>query len=787
MGKKHLKRALAIFLVGLNAVSLTGCSSVLGGAENYPLVPALTSSELRDYYAEALKYDSVVSRTTEVHETSYELYDVTGEKADQLTELVTRAQEILGHSEYEPDEESLKVVSEDNFHYIKSFLNDKKLDNGTVKAIQGALGYYFVDVDYDLSSRTIGDYTDLANLVGVHGAFYKDVFDVDQVDDAYLTQVETRLNDYYVENKIFKQVSYDPSTMTFTVNNVESLTEGDSSGGDEYVEETVPEGETGAPQTGPADVDVDASIDEEGNVTIDGSIDGTGITGSSEDTIEDTTSTETDETGDVEGTGETTPSDEITDEIADEISNFTSDGSATSSSNARRQQSLPANIINAIAGSSVRQGAYMPELSMVFNIPSNEGAIGGIGMYSTGTDGLTIFGFDKSQLGGTVTLRYVFKEAVDGSGDIVGYNIYPQYYELTSGMTVSNSDSVIPEYLQSEFEQILERYDRAVVNGDITSLVSGTIYADMGVGMLRGYEQNHVNLLKNMSTIRRIISRDIDNNAYLLEIETTRQEGPKDVDVYGTYKDRSYVVIEQVDGEFYITDQMLTNRAVSREPEINPDSSAAKRVAALNLTGEVSETTKASVENLLGSLYQASTYRILRGPQEVNGVTVARGMYDCFNSNPEMLSSENLEYYNSSLRNALTKYGSNVGAQLTGTITQWIGGTDNQVELTTEEVITYNGRDTGTYYQKYYLVSNMEDSWVIDEMTVLESSELSGGDLQTAVQRITQNQVPAPTATTSQTQTTNEQEDTSASGETTQPDETTQADETTTTQTQIND
>lgn len=719
MKRQILKRLLALSMTVVTVASLAGCSSVIGGAEKYPLVPGLTSSELRDYYAKALKYDSIVSRDAEVHETHYEMQPVSDEKAAELKELTNKAQDILGKKEYELTEDNLKIVSEDTFNYIKSFLNDKSLEGGDIESITGALGYYFVDVKYKLSGRSIGDYTSYANLVGIHGAFYEDVSGIDQLDAAYLTTAADKINEYYIENKIFKEAVFNTSDNTFEINDIDSIDE--ITNGDEFSSEPdIPVGEPG--ETTPEDTELPR-------------------TGPTPDTTEaDTNDTENPDSEEgiipINEPDGVPVEDNADNEDLGVLDDIESNEGATTSNDGRRVQALPASIINQVAGSSVRQSAYMPDINIVFDVPENEGTIGGIGIYSTCTDGLKLFGFDKGKIDGNVTLRYVFREAFNGTGEIIGFNIYPTVYELTSGITISNGESTIPEYLHSEFEQLLERSDRAIVNQDISALVSSVIYADMGMGMLRGYEAQGTNVLKHMSTIRRIISRDIDNNAYLIEIETTRQEGPKDVDVYGTFRDKYYMVIEQIDGEFLITDSVLASRTVTKSPEINPESSARKRIAALNLTGEVPETSKKEIQTLINNLYQAGTIKLLRGPKEIGGQTIEKGMYDCFNSNPEMLSSADLEYYNSSFRDVLTKYGTNVDSTVNGIVTEWIGGTDNQVEFTTEELVVYKGRPTGVYMEKYYLASCMEDEWVIDEMTVLKQEEVSEVDLNIIKQRI---------------------------------------------------
>ena len=69
-------------------------------------------------------------------------------------------------------------------------------------------------------------------------------------------------------------------------------------------------------------------------------------------------------------------------------------------------------------------------------------------------------------------------------------------------------------------------------------------------------------------------------------------------------------------------------------------------------------------------------------------------------------------------------------------MTEWIGGADNQVELITEEIIIYEGQDTAQYMQMYYLVSNLNNKWVIDEMKALEIRDISGEELEQIKARI---------------------------------------------------
>lgn len=745
------KRILAAVLVGSTITStLTGCSSLVGtDVAELPLVPALTEQEVIDYYAEGLKYDSVITRNNEVHNTTYVEKEVTGEKKEKLIELQGRAEDILSGMEYEYNRDNLKLVSEDTFHYIKSYLNASKLDNPQIKNVTGALGFYFVDVEYELTPRDLGKFTDLTSLMGINGAFVKDPYGVDKIDTTFLKSSVDKLNLYYQENKILNSAEFDASSGKIEVKDedyiiasgdydtsyyqpaYEENTEGTE---EDILDETIPQAslddlvateETTGETT-------ETEVEEEVTEKVDSEVasENTDVTTESE--------TETEYTAE-EPVYEEEEEDEVVTTTSTiggmEYVSYTPDN---------RKCSINTSLFNSVVGSSYKSVAYMPEMELVFEKPDEAGTIGGIGIYPSGGNGLALFGYDRDEIAGTCTLRYVFKDSVDGSGEILGVNIYPKFESITTGFTTSDSNVVTPEFLYREFEKLLERADRATIDTLISSMMSGDIYEDMGFALLRGYEAQYVNLNKNMSTIRQIIARDTAKNAYLLEIESTRIEGPKDVDTYGTYRDKYYVVIQQRGSEFIITDQIRISRTLTSEPSINPDSSIIKRLVALNLAGEVNDTQKDEINKLLSDWYKAGTVRVLNAtenePKEVKHkgekVTVTKGMYDCFNRDTTMLSTEDFEYMQSEVRALLTKKGTNVTADYSGTVTQWMGGHENQVEFTTEELINYEGKNEAVYMEVYYLVSRMHDEWVIDERTVLNENTINGGEINNIQNRL---------------------------------------------------
>ena len=115
MKKKHLTQVIALLSVDV---------------ASYPLAATMTSAELVDYYAKAIQYDAVVSRNVDVHETRYEVKDIEGAKSEKLKDLASQCEAILGMSEYTPTEESLKLVSNDTFNYVKGVIDNEVLSDG---------------------------------------------------------------------------------------------------------------------------------------------------------------------------------------------------------------------------------------------------------------------------------------------------------------------------------------------------------------------------------------------------------------------------------------------------------------------------------------------------------------------------------------------------------------------------------------------------------------------------------------------------------------------------------
>lgn len=769
------KRVLAGMLASTMLIStLAGCSgsSVLReDVTKYSLPAALTKSEVQEYYAKSLEFDSIVTKNLEIDLTKYEEREVSPDSAawKKVTAATAETLSILGRMNYEVSDKNTRYCNENLFHYIKSYLNDKKLNyqvNNT--KITSALGFYFVDLEFDVSAAQIGEFTGESSLLGINGAFRKVGKDqIDEIDKNYLNSAIKKLNEYYADNRINKTATFNTVTNLFSTSRDVTGTDlvdftqttakdnGDTAliGNENNTDTTIdnPEAPLAAPEgaVDPNAVDPNA-VDP--NAVDPNAVDPNAVDPNYEgeqgvDPAEPNESeTNPDEDPNSPDESDYTPADDMTDdETVDNNLNIRSPG-------------INITEFHSVVGSNTRMSAYMPKLDMVYKIPGvetetiegkneqgetvqkNVAYIAGMGIFPSGIGGLKNFNFKRDLMKGTIQLRIVYKEDLEFVGELICTNIYPRKCEMTSGIS-SNDTDIIADFMVDKFDDIIDRADRSIMNCDMTALMNGKVFADMGMAVLRGYESNYVNLIRQISTPRRVVKRDIGANLYLVEVETLRQEGAKGANAYGTYLDTAYVAIQQNGTEFTITDWFTYSRILQAEPDIDPDNVILKRLIAFDTssTEEIPEETKKAAEQLVNDLYVASTYRISTGStvlKTANGeVEIRQGMNDCFNPNNEMLSSSKRTSLISKLQSRLIKYGQNVKANMTGQIYEFVGGTDKQIEFFTEEFIRYVGRDEGYYTKNYYLISCMEDKWVIDDIKCIEEHEVKDTEFLSLSQR----------------------------------------------------
>ena len=674
MTKKKFIRAIAFSLALASLAStLTGCgssSSSKESFENRPLAQFANLADVREYYAKELSYDSILNRDYLNNTSELVLEDVPEDRAQLLTDMTHQVEEILAGDKYEdPTPEQLKLISVEAYNFFKAQIDGLALNNGAIKQIKQTKGFYFVDVEYDISAQTPGTFKENADMTGINGLWEQDINKKWIISDIFKNLAEQRLNDYFFDNKMAYEAKFDDSTGTIKIfvsdKNLQDQTVYDEFHG--------------------------------GNAT-------KGNKPSNSSKLK---------TGD-----------EVPDLLLKEIN----EESVTPE---ERRVSLDISFINKVVGST-GNSAKLPELELVYNKPAASGQISGFGIYPEGNNGF--FGFDRGKTSGKMTVRYVFKDSIDGSGNIVGKNLYISNLELSNGYNDSGDTTQASKTLLDQLKAAVERDDRLIANADISGMLAGGLYEDKGIGILRAYQVNNTNILRHISTIRKMIARDTEHNAYLLEVESLVIEGAINSNSYGTFKDTYYVVVQQQGQNFVIADKVRIKRETIKEPEIEPDSAVEKRLVAFNLSEAVTdENKKAITETVLSQLYTAGTNRVdsasEENPVEIGDLKVTRGIADCFTSDRDLMGEESYENAVMSIEGKLTNKGVETQATYKGKVYEWIGGYQNQAEFMAEELITYEGTGEGYYMDVYYLVNYDNAEWSIVERSVIDEFTVSGEDL----------------------------------------------------------
>ena len=715
-------------------MSLAGCSKTQKINE-LPTTGFSSTKDVRDYYKAQMNYDNVVTRTSDVNYTSYEKHSVDTATSEKILAAQKAIEQLLSQNVYDPNAEGAKFMDEQAWAYFKSDIEDKELYDGTPSQVTEADGFYFVDVLYKMkSTNAIGSFTNYTPLVGINGAFVRDSQDTDYVEPYYLASICTALNNYYIEQGDQTRLSYDGVTFTVQKDGVANVMDVP----DEFYDEVV---------NGPAEdpnAATDTAVNAEGTAatapgddtageTTDGE---TAETETADDTTDGTTETPTDGTetptdgAETPTDGAETPTDgaETPEESGEVTIQEGWDGLITDESVSQmegRENPIDINVINSLVGASLRSRAYLPRIDLVYTV-TDSSALSGWAIYPQGSHDLVSYGYDRNGVNGECLVRYVFKQDLDDPTKILGYNAYVVSETNNYGIENSGNTVFVADYVTTELQKVIERWDRAVVNNDLPGMQSGNLLSDMGMGIDYAYKFSNGNIIRRMSTMRKVLGRNTEDNTFLLDVETYTEEGSKSSDVTGTYISEYYVTVKQIGQNFYITDWALQKREMQREPDIHPDKQTQRRLVALNLSGDVSDATREEIRSFMADYYLASN-KLAGNDYEYtnNGTTVTkRGLYSLVDNDKQMLDEDARQDMLETIVNYMQKNGG--ATNYVGSITEWIGGTDTQVEIQTEELWVWKS-GTAEYQSVYYLLSHMEDQWVLDQRTVLSSQIVDTG------------------------------------------------------------
>lgn len=734
-----MKRCLSLAV--LSSLLVTGCSSFDYSKIQYQ--PFLTRQEVVDYYANQMSYDSIVKRTA-VRTNKIEWNKVPDDIQDKLWQETTKV--LTTYQLNDGYEGEMTRYVHDN---LKLTLDDLVLsapDGGFSYTEAESRGYYFVTVYFTTQLNTQGSLKGEANYIGVNGAIIDGTSDgveeVPVLDTNFMNASLAKINEYRVKNHLEPYTDYGSAFTNNAVKQVQEQQDTSDAEGNAIVENTEDSisNEEVINQTATPNKKYIASslIFVNSRKTASSMAKKRKpVTNQTEEstteTVEESQLEESISSADTETmeSSETEPSTDSALSTETENTGYSyvdnsEDAINDSYANNVRQLLYDVKLFNKVVGSSHEQMACVPYVSMVYNPVEPQGSLSGYGIFSEGAYGLKDFGYDRTKYGtGTMKITFVFKQNPQRR-DRFDYS-YCYINEYKTNISLEDKDVTQSSYIDGMLDVVIERADRAFSNKDSAGLMSKEIYEPSDLGLRELELRNSSNVLAYMT--KRVKTLDRKNKEYLVELERTSELSPKGLGTTARYKDKYYAVIRQDGVEFKINDIVWVSRDIERIPEPNSADSIIRRLTSLNLSGDVSEQAKIDINDMFKKLSIGVNEKRREDSVGEDGKPVY-GVYGRFDSDTSLLSTEKSEYLKSKLTTRLNRFGSDKNWNLNIRVAEWLGGYNDQVELETEELYTYEGLDKGIYVKNYYLVSHYGKEWVIDDIIAIEENEVSGAELE---------------------------------------------------------
>ena len=692
---------MCVTLAMLMALStLSGCSQTsedLEAVQSLSRQPYRSLQRVLDTNAEGMKYSSFSQRTAvEDYQANYN--KVSAEKQTKYIEFLSQ---ILAEHNKNTDY-NVDLVSQENHDYWKNLTDDMILENPRALQIKEYSGYYFLTAEFTTRPNKLGSFLATANYLGLDNCFKHDENAYPVLNDIWIAQAFPELN------KEREALGKEPYRLF--INSDSSMV---------YTQEK----ETEAP--------VEESIPEEIEPVEDGE-----VVDGAEDVVEDITTEET-------VVAETEPSIEDNSQEVYVAENQALGDSDIYNENLRK---LEYDVIEyeEVFGSSQDGVSFMPYLSQVYQSVAPQGALTGDGCYNEGISGLREFNFNRDELvpytyasadgsttvdvSGVMTVTFIFKQNELDKDKVDYVFAYLEDYQsmnpfLTEGYGATNNYLAVPNFVDEQIRIKVEELDRLINNGDINGLMRMDVIEDAGLAIKLAQYRNTTDIVNYTTDVKGVLARK--GNVFLVEVERTIAETPKNTGYVSQYKEKAYLVVRQKDLNFYINDIYTASRELTKQPQIEEISQTYRQLVSLNLSDtEIQNSIEEIKSTVLNDWIFYCNQKIL-GEDGIENY----GMYEMFNDNRSVLSETDLEYINSKMQGLLFAQGYNYPGTLKIKPIEWIGGTEDQVEFTTEELITYGDSGIATKLTCYYLVSHFGNRWVIDDIQVIdEQLNISGQD-----------------------------------------------------------
>ena len=377
-------------------------------------------------------------------------------------------------------------------------------------------------------------------------------------------------------------------------------------------------------------------------------------------------------------------------------------------------------LYNQVVGSSMSQIAAMPDIRELVTPESNNGKLGGYGIYTQGGDIALCTGdpdYVNKQVS-TMTIRYVFSvNELKNTCEL--QKLYVKNYALDLNIPFDNT--VVSEAVNQEINIMLDRADKAILNGDLGALASQEIYYNNRCGIYWGLYNDCTYITKRSTSVSDYVGRETMDgvNKYFIIANTYTSERVKgDGEQTAVYND-VYWLLLTLSGEteeFVISDYVLVSRELIKEPENEYEDEYRGIIQALSVDSEISNEDKQSIRTILDeyeTLTENRDFDTIKN--NVNTISGVMTQYD-------------LEKYIGQVQDNANARGKSKTIDVSNAVVNYITGNAVQMEVIVDELIDY-GDGYGMYSSIYIMFRKEDNEWKITEIRYIDSERLSDSNM----------------------------------------------------------
>lgn len=377
-------------------------------------------------------------------------------------------------------------------------------------------------------------------------------------------------------------------------------------------------------------------------------------------------------------------------------------------------------LYNQVVGSSMSQIAAMPDIRELVTQESNNGKLGGYGIYTQGGDIALCTGdpdYVNKQVS-TMTIRYVFSvNELKNTCEL--QKLYVKNYALDLNIPFDNT--VVSEAVNQEINIMLDRADKAILNGDLGALASQEIYYNNRCGIYWGLYNDCTYITKRSTSVSDYVGRETMDgvNKYFIIANTYTSERVKgDGEQTAVYND-VYWLLLTLSGEteeFVISDYVLVSRELIKEPENEYEDEYRGIIQALSVDSEISNEDKQSIRTILDEYETLTENRDFDTIK--NNVNIISGV----------MTQYDLEKYIGQVQDNANARGKSKTIDVSNAVVNYITGNAVQMEVIVDELIDY-GDGYGMYSSIYIMFRKEDNEWKITEIRYIDSERLSDSNV----------------------------------------------------------